>query len=79
MDKDEASKEPKHFVVTVGEMMNSFYNRHRVDKTLMDQFMEFAKAQLKEPMFPIDGSLDYKGGDIECAGGFIFDFVEIED
>ena len=30
-------------------------------------------------MFPLVGSLEYKYKDIESAGGFIFDFVDIED
>ena len=59
-------------------MMDQFYNRHRVDKTLMDQFMEFAADKLKEPMFKIKGSLKFKGLDMELGGGFIFDYVDIE-
>ena len=45
----------------------------------MKQFMEFAAAQLKEPMFEVDGTLTFKGKDITQAGGFIFDFVDLEE
>ena len=47
--------------------------------TLLNQFMEFAGSNLKEPMFGINGSLNLRNADIEQAGGFIFDYVDLEE
>ena len=35
IERERGEKEEKNFVVIAGEMMQSFYQRHRVDMTLM--------------------------------------------
>ena len=45
----------------------------------MNQFMEFASSHLKKPIFTVSGFLEWQDEDIENAGEFVFNFVDIED
>ena len=41
--------------------------------------MEFASQHLKAPAFSLSGPLEFQDEDIENAGEFVFNFVDIED